>query len=73
MDFLSISMLAAAAVALGAAATVLLSRLIPQPVAQLAAQHGRFIGLGERDGGAAAVQYRSHGRHEAMNGVGTSN
>lgn len=74
MDFLSISLLAAAAVALGSAATVLLSRLIPQPVAQLAAQHGRFIGLGERDvGGAAAVQYRSHGRHEAMNGVGTSN
>jgi hypothetical protein len=58
MQFVPLALLAVAVVGLGSAATVLLTRWIPQPVAQLAAQHGRFIGLGEQDGGmAAAVPY----------------
>ncbi|HZZ13743.1 MAG TPA: hypothetical protein VFE79_23900 [Paraburkholderia sp.] len=73
MDFVSLSILAAAAVGLGSAATVLLSQLIPQSVAQAAAQHGRFAGLGERRGAYAAAHYAGRVQHEAMNGVGTSN
>ncbi|WGS53993.1 hypothetical protein LFL96_23435 [Paraburkholderia sp. D15] len=73
MDFASLALLAFAAVGLGAAATVLLTRWIPQPVAQRAAQHGRFIGLGEQYGGAAPVPHRAQGQQEAMHVVRTSN
>ncbi|RKE39815.1 hypothetical protein B0G76_6265 [Paraburkholderia sp. BL23I1N1] len=74
MEFVPLALLAAAVVGLGFAATVLLTRWIPQPVAQLAAQHGRFIGLGEQDGGmAAAAPYRKRVQQEAMNVVKTSN
>ncbi|NPT55925.1 hypothetical protein [Paraburkholderia elongata] len=74
MEFIPLALLAVAVVGLGSAATVLLTRWIPQPVAQLAAQHGRFIGLGEQDGGmAAAVPYRAHVQQEAMNVVRISN
>ncbi|HEX7935095.1 MAG TPA: hypothetical protein VF573_18730 [Paraburkholderia sp.] len=72
MDFVSLSLLAAAVIGLGSAATVLLTRWVPQPVAQLAAQHGRFIGLGEQRG-VAAAPYRVRVQQEAMNVVGTSN
>ncbi|MFL9981715.1 hypothetical protein [Paraburkholderia sediminicola] len=74
MEFVPLSLLAAGFVGLGSAATVLLTRWIPQPVAQLAAQHGRFVGLGEQDGRMAAVApYRAHVQQEAMNVVRTSN
>ncbi|MCP2090605.1 UNVERIFIED_ORG: hypothetical protein J2Y81_006692 [Paraburkholderia sediminicola] len=82
MEFVPLSLLAVGFVALGSAATVLLTRWIPQPVAQLAAQHGRFVGLGEQDGRMAAVApavapavvpYRAHVQQEAMNVVRTSN
>ena len=74
MEFVPLSLLAVGFVALGAAATVLLTRWIPLPAAQLAAQHGRFIGLGEQNGAvAAAVPYRAHVQQEAMNVVRTSN
>ena len=74
MEFVPLSLLAVGFVALGSAATVLLTRWIPQPVAQLAAQHGRFIGLGEQDVGMpAAAPYRAHVQQEAMNVVRTSN
>jgi hypothetical protein len=86
MDGVSLALLAIAVVGLGAAATVLLTRWIPQPVAELAAQHGRFAGLGEQDGPAtpappvgarAGTQAGAHAvaqvQHEAMNVVRTSN
>lgn len=74
MEFVPLSLLAGAVVGLGSAATVLLTRWIPQPVAQFAAQHGRFVGLGEQGGGVAAVApYRAHVQQEAMNVVRTSN
>jgi hypothetical protein len=70
MEFVPLALLAVAVVGLGSAATVLLTRWIPQPVAQLAAQHG----LGEQDSGmAAAAPYRAHVQQEAMNVVRTSN
>ena len=71
MQYVPLALLATAAVGLGSAATVLLTRLIPRPVAQLAAQHGRFVGLGEQR--AAAAPYRAHVQSEAMNVVRTSN
>ncbi|MCX4144502.1 MULTISPECIES: hypothetical protein [Paraburkholderia] len=78
MEFVPLSLLAVGFVGLGSTATVLLTRWIPQPVAQLAAQHGRFVGLGEQDGRMAAVApavvpYRTHVQQEAMNVVRTSN
>jgi hypothetical protein len=73
MEFVPLSLLAVAVVGLGSAATILLTRWLPQPVAQLAAQHGRFIGLGEDSGMAATAPYRAHVQQEAMNVVRTSN
>lgn len=74
MELVPLSLLAVAVVGLGSAATVLLTRWIPQPVAQLAAQHGRFVGLGEQSAFASAAPYRrAHVQQEAMNVVRTSN
>jgi hypothetical protein len=73
MEFLPLALFAMAVVGLGAAATVLLADWIPQPVAQLASQHGRFIGLGEQQVGAEAASYRARVQSEAMNVVRTSN
>jgi hypothetical protein len=72
MEFVPLSLFAAAVVGLGSAATVLLTRWIPRLVAQLAAQHGRFVGLGEQRV-AVATPYRAHVKQEAMNVVRTSN
>uniref|UniRef100_E1TF06 Uncharacterized protein n=1 Tax=Burkholderia sp. (strain CCGE1003) TaxID=640512 RepID=E1TF06_BURSG len=72
MEFVPLSLLAVAIVGLGSAATVFLARSIPQSVAQLAAQHGRFVGL-DQQRGAAVAPYRMHVQPEAMNVVGTSN
>jgi hypothetical protein len=72
MEFVPLALLAVAVVGLGAAATVLLTRWIPQPVAQLAAQHGRFVGSGEQEGAMAAAPHRAPVQHEAMNVVRTS-
>lgn len=82
MDFVSLALLAVAVVGLGSAATVLLTRWIPQPVAELAAQHGRFVGLGEQGSGPAAptapaapygARKGAQVQQEAMNIVRTSN
>jgi hypothetical protein len=73
MELVPLFLLAAAVVCLGAAATVLLTKWIPQPVAQLAAQHGRFVGLGEQGSPASAAPYRARVQSEAMNVVRTSN
>jgi hypothetical protein len=86
MDGVYLAWLAVAVLGLGSAATVLLTRWIPQPVAALAAQHGRFAGLGEQDGSAmpappagahAGTQAGAHTvarvQPEAMDVVRTSN
>ena len=73
MELVPLSLLAVGVVGLGSAATVLLTRWIPQPVAQLAAQHGRFVGLGEQGAFASAAPYRAYVQQEAMNVVRTSN
>lgn len=77
MDFLSLALLAIAVVGFGSAATVLLTRWIPQPVAELAAQHGRFAGLGAADGEfrptTTTATCRAHIQQEAMSVVRTSN
>ncbi|QDQ80107.1 hypothetical protein [Paraburkholderia megapolitana] len=77
MDLLSLSLLGVSVVGLGAAATILLTKWVPQPVAELAAEHGRFVGLGEtvstQAPAAAAAPYRAHVQQEAMNVVRTSN
>ncbi|PCE22931.1 hypothetical protein BWP39_24930 [Paraburkholderia acidicola] len=75
MDLLSLSLLGVSVVGLGAAATILLTKWVPQPVAELAAEHGRFVGLGEMAAtpAAAVAPYRAHVQQEAMNVVRTSN
>ncbi|CAB3777169.1 hypothetical protein LMG28614_00374 [Paraburkholderia ultramafica] len=73
MEFVPLVLFAIAFVGLGATATVLLTDWIPQPVAQLASQHGRFVGLGEQRGAAVPAPYRAHVQAEAMNVVRTSN
>jgi hypothetical protein len=79
MDFASLALLAVAVVGFGSAATVLLTCWIPQPVAELAEQHGRFAGLGEAGSGPVAPAAPYGGRmgakvqQEAMNVVRTSN
>ena len=71
MEFVPLALFAVAVLGLGCAATVLLTDSIPESVAALASQHGRFTGLGEQRGKAAA--YRARVQAEAMNVVRTSN
>jgi hypothetical protein len=74
MEFLSLALLAVGFVGLGAAATVLLTNMVPQHVASLAAKHGRYAGLAGGHGDAMApVPVRASVKKEAMNVVGTSN
>jgi hypothetical protein len=47
MDFVSLALFGAAVVGLGAAATVIIARWLPPSAIEQAAQHGRFVGLGE--------------------------
>jgi hypothetical protein len=72
VEFVSLALFAMAVLGLGCAATVLLTDSIPESVAALASQHGRFVGLGEQRGKAAAPR-RAHVRAEAMNVIRTSN
>ncbi len=73
MELTSLALLAIDVVALGAAATVLLTRWIPQPVAELAAQHGRFIHLDAAGAGTQAALHRQDAYLETMNARTTSN
>jgi hypothetical protein len=74
MDFASLALLAIGFMGLGAAATVLLTGLVPQHIAVRAAQHGRFAGLAGGNGDpVVAVPYRASAKQEAMNVVRTSN
>ncbi|CAB3746700.1 hypothetical protein [Paraburkholderia solisilvae] len=73
MDFVSLALLAIGFVGLGAAATVLLSNLVPQHVASIAAKHGRYAGLAGGNGdGVVPAPYRASVKKEAMNVVGTN-
>ncbi|MBC8750046.1 altronate dehydratase [Paraburkholderia sp. WC7.3g] len=72
MEFVPLALFAVAVVGLGCAATVLLTDWIPESVAALASQHGRFVGLSEQRGKAAAPN-RACVQAEAMNVVRTSN
>ncbi|WP_321815045.1 MULTISPECIES: hypothetical protein [unclassified Paraburkholderia] len=47
MDFVSLALFGAAVVGLGAAATVMIAKWLPQSAIEQAGQHGRFVGLGE--------------------------
>ncbi|MDR3101273.1 MAG: hypothetical protein LBV73_29940 [Paraburkholderia sp.] len=47
MDFISLALFGLAVVGLGAAATVMIARWLPQSAIEQAAGHGRYIGLGE--------------------------
>jgi hypothetical protein len=71
MDLPSLAWIAIAAVGLGAAATYLTAKWIPESVAKLADEHGRFVGLGEAER-PVAPQSRQRQR-EAMNVVRTAN
>jgi hypothetical protein len=70
MDFWSLAWIAVAVVGLGAAATYLIAKWIPESFGELAAEHGRFVGLGEARR-AVAPQSRPRQR-EAMNAVRTA-
>ncbi|HEV3106199.1 MAG TPA: hypothetical protein VGZ01_10970 [Trinickia sp.] len=72
MDIIPLALHAGAAVGLGSAATFLLTQLIPEPVAELAA-HGRFAGIGEADFPPTPGQRRRrHAQFEVLNVVGTA-
>jgi hypothetical protein len=71
MNLLSLAWIAVAAVGVGAVATFLMAKWIPESVGKRAAEHGRFVGLGEA-GGTVAPHSRQ-GQHEAMNVVRTAN
>lgn len=71
MDLPSLAWIAVAAVGVGAAATFLISKWIPESVGKLAAEHGRFVGLGEA--GRAVAPHSRQRQHEAMNVVRTAN
>lgn len=73
MDISSLMLLAAAALGLGATATYLMAQWLPTPVADLSAQHGRFVGLGEGEQAATpAAPHRGRTQHEALNVVRTA-
>ncbi|MEX3634407.1 hypothetical protein [Paraburkholderia sp. BR14320] len=72
MEFVPLALFAVAVVGLGCAATVLLTDWIPDSIGALASQHGRFVGLGEQRGKAAAPN-RARVQAEAMNVVRISN
>jgi hypothetical protein len=75
MEFVSLGLLALGFIGLGSAATVLLAKWLPQPVAEAAAHNGRFAGLGGSSfQPVAATPYRARRvQQEAMNVVGSSN
>ncbi|QGZ63912.1 hypothetical protein [Paraburkholderia acidisoli] len=72
MDFVSLALFGAAVVGLGAAATAIIARWLPLQAIE-AAQHGRFVGLGEapRLRPAYRAQFGPQVGKEAMNVVRT--
>jgi hypothetical protein len=69
----NLSLLSLAAVGLGSLATYLISQWLPASVADLAAKHGRFAGLGEVMSAGAHAAVRQGRTHEALNVVTTAN
>ena len=73
MDVSLLTMLAFAAVGLGAGSTYLMAQWLPDSASALAARHGRFVGLGEAEHATAPAA--PHGRRtqgEALNVVRTA-
>lgn len=72
MDFVSLALFGAAVVGLGAAATAIIAKWLPSSAIE-AAQHGRFVGLGEapRVRLAYRAQFGPQVGKEAMNVVRT--
>lgn len=77
MEYVSLGLLAVAVVGLGSAATILLTQSIPQSVAEVAARHGRFAGLGaaaeQGSPASPALAYRVRAQSKSIHVVGTSN
>jgi hypothetical protein len=71
MDILSLAWVAGAAVAVGAFATYRVAKWMPASVASMAAEHGRFAGLGEVDRPVASKNRQR--QREALNVVRTAN
>ncbi|WP_310632766.1 hypothetical protein [Paraburkholderia sp.] len=75
MDLVSLALFGTAVVGLGAAATVMIAKWLPQSAIEQAAQHGRFVGLGEAPRARATRSVRPLVRpqvgKEAMNVVRT--
>jgi len=69
----NLSLLSLAAVGLGSLATYLISQWLPASVADLAAKHGRFVGLGEVEGAGVHAGARQGRTREALNVVRTAN
>jgi hypothetical protein len=78
MDFVSLALFGVAVVGLGAAATAMIARWLPQSAVEQAAEHGRFVGLGEAPRVKSAsrtkqgTQVRPQVGKEAMNVVRTN-
>nr|WP_322062500.1 hypothetical protein [Paraburkholderia sp. J63] len=58
MDLVSLALFGLAVVGLGAAATVMIARWLPQSAIEQAAEHGRYVGLGEAPRAKPAMQRR---------------
>jgi hypothetical protein len=82
MDFVSLAIFGVAVVGLGAAATAMIAKWLPQTAIEQAAQHGRFVGLGEAPrtmkarraklGAQFGPRLRPQVRKEAINVVRTN-
>ena len=55
MDLVSLALFGLAVVGLGAAATVMIAKWLPQSAIEQAAEHGRYVGLGEAPRAKLAV------------------
>lgn len=74
MDLPSLALLAVVALGIGGAATYLMAQWLDVTVANLAAEHGRFVGLGEVERfrmPSAPLGRRT--QHEALNVIRTAN
>lgn len=77
MEFVSLAIFAVAVVGLGSAATILLAQSISPQLADLAAKHGRFVGLRTADEGTSpaspASRYPLRVQRKSIDVVGSSN
>ncbi|CAN7317506.1 hypothetical protein LJR230_001587 [Trinickia sp. LjRoot230] len=74
MDLPSLALLAVVALGIGGAITYLMAQWQDATVANLAAEHGRFVGLGEVERfGMPAAPLGRRTQHEALNVIRTAN